>query len=356
MKPILRVDEVDRWVAEQRRMRRTIGYTCGAFDILHAGHVDYLFQARQLCDRLIVAVNSDRSVQSYKSVLRPLNPERERQQVIAALECVDAVTLLDAERPIHQLERWRPDLYVKGGDYRASGLRSAEAVEAYGGKVVVISVRVGTSTSAIIERAAALAVHAEPEKVGLARPERIIFLDRDGTIIRDTGFLHSPDFVELLPGAGEGLIRLQDLGFRLVIITNQQGIGLGYYTTRDFIAVNQAMLRLLAKYGVRISKIYHCPHSVADGCSCRKPEVLLFQRALEHYKVAASDCYVLGDSRSDIEAGHRLGSTTVYLGGNSDAVPSYRAASFLEAVGWIESRESNLPRDGEGRSEAAANR
>lgn len=345
MKPILQLKEVDRWIEEQKRCGRTIAYTCGTFDILHAGHVDYLCQARQLCDRLIVAVNSDRSVQSYKSALRPLNSEAERQQVIAGLECVDVVTLLDAERPIHQLARWRPDIYVKGGDYPASGLRSAQTVEAYGGRVVVIPVRVGTSTSGIIERAAAVACHAEPENAEPAERESIIFLDRDGTIIRDTGFLHDPDLVELLPGTGEGLARLQNLGFRLVIVSNQQGIGLGYYSARDFISVNQAMLRLLAKYGVKISKIYHCPHSVADGCACRKPEVLLFQRALEHYKVAGSNCYVLGDSKSDIEAGHRLGSTTVYLGGNCDVVPSYKADSFVQAVGWIEDRESDRRRD-----------
>jgi len=356
MKPILQLEEVDRWVEAQRRCGKRIAYTCGAFDIFHAGHANYLFQAHQLCDRLIVAVNSDRSVQSYKSGLRPLNSEAERQQVIAALECVDVVTLLDANRPIHQLTRWRPDVYVKGGDYTASGLRSAQAVEAYGGNVVVIPVTAGTSTSAIIERAAVLTLHADPERVGPAGPERIIFLDRDGTIIRDTGFLHAPDHVELLPGAGEGLARLQDLGFRLVVVTNQQGIGLGYYTTRDFIAVNQAMLRLLAKYGVRISKIYHCPHSVADGCSCRKPGVLLFQRAIDCYKVAASDCYVIGDSKADIEAGQRLGSITVCLADSCDATPFFKAASFLDAVGWIESREGMLPRDPEVRIEATANR
>ena len=103
-----------------------------------------------------------------------------------------------------------------------------------------------TSTSAMLDRIAAISNHAAPETVA-AKPARgVVLLDRDGTLIRDVPFLHDPAQVELLPGVGEGLAALQAAGFTLAIVTNQQGIGLGYYTTQQFIAVNQQLFRALA--------------------------------------------------------------------------------------------------------------
>ena len=93
---LLSPDQVGAWLTAERAEGRKIGFSCGSFDLLHPGHVQYLHLARQRCDRLLVAVNSDASVRRYKSPLRPINPERERMYVVAALESVDVVTLLDA--------------------------------------------------------------------------------------------------------------------------------------------------------------------------------------------------------------------------------------------------------------------
>ena len=112
-------EQVDEWLHGERAAGHRIGFTCGSFDLLHTGHVQYLSKARQQCDRLLVAVNSDASVQRYKSPLRPINPEQDRMTVVAALAAVDAVTLLEDDRPIHLLLRWKPDLYIKGGDYQS---------------------------------------------------------------------------------------------------------------------------------------------------------------------------------------------------------------------------------------------
>ena len=129
---------MDEWIRAERAAGRRIGFTCGSFDLLHAGHAQYLEKARASCDRLLVAVNSDASVRRYKSPLRPINPEGERMYVVAALAAVDAVTILDDDRPLSLLLRWKPDLYIKGGDYQSSSLRSAAAVEEYGGRVLLI--------------------------------------------------------------------------------------------------------------------------------------------------------------------------------------------------------------------------
>jgi len=332
---VLSHSEVDDWIRAERAAGHHIGFTCGSFDLLHAGHVQYLAKARSHCDRLLVAINSDESVRRYKSPFRPINPERERMYLVAALAAVDAVTNLDEDRPLSLLLRWKPDLYIKGGDYRASSLRSAAAVERYGGRVLLIPAEFATSTSAMLERVAALSRHAVPEHVSAEPARGLVLLDRDGTLIRDVPFLHDPTQVELLPGVGEGLAVLQAAGFALAIVTNQQGIGLGYYTTQEFIAVNQQLFRALAPFGVRIAKIYHCPHHAAEQCACRKPESGMVKRAVRELHVPVARTFLIGDTAADVGAGKTEGCRTVYLGQMESCPADYCAADFTDAVHWI---------------------
>ena len=337
---ILSHAQVDEWIADERAAGRRIGFTCGSFDLIHAGHVQYLAKARASCDRLLVAVNSDASVRRYKSPLRPINPEQERMSVVAALAAVDAVTTLDEDRPLSLLLRWKPDLYIKGGDYKSSSLRSAAAVEEYGGRVLLIPSDFGTSTSAMIDRIAAIANHAAPERVTPKAARGLVLLDRDGTLIRDVPFLHDPSQVELLPGVGEGLAALQAAGFALAIVTNQQGIGLGYYTPQEFIAVNQQLFRLLSPFGVRIAKIYHCPHTAGEECGCRKPESGMAKRAMKELQVPAGRTFLIGDTTADIGAGKAAGCQTVHVGQPADLRADYCAADFHDAVRWILERSA----------------
>lgn len=302
MAAVLSNDELKALVAEWRAAGLSIGFTCGAFDLLHAGHAAYLARARAKCDRLIVAVNSDDSVRSYKGPLRPIIPEQHRMTLVAGLASVDAVTPMPDRRPARLLELLKPDFYIKGGDYPEGSLRSAPVVEAYGGQTIIIPVEHTISTSEIVHRIEDLAIHAAPEPLPPRPPPRIVFLDRDGTILEQVHFLKDPSKVELIPGAGEALRRLQDAGFLLVVITNQQGLGLGYFIYDDFVAVNSEMFRQLSTHGVHISRVYFCPHSLSDQCSCRKPGTKLIERALEYYGADPKDCYLLGDSASDLEA------------------------------------------------------
>lgn len=334
---ILDREALQAWVSDQRSSVKKIGFTCGAFDILHAGHVEYLTQARGYCDALIVAVNSDSSIRTYKSGLRPINCEEHRLAVVAALQAVDAVTLMQEARPAELIQLLKPDLYIKGGDYSAENLRSKPLVEAYGGRVVCIPIYSQISTTAIIERAALIELHEKAPLERSAQPPRLIFLDRDGTLIRDIPFLHDPRRVELMPGVLEGLRELQDAGFTLVIITNQQGIGLGYYSEAEFIRVNQALLRQLAPAGIRIARIYYCPHSLADACACRKPGKLLIEKAVEYFETTYSACYLIGDSVSDCQAAASVGCSAILVSEESasETICSHRADSFQEAVNWI---------------------
>jgi D-glycero-D-manno-heptose 1,7-bisphosphate phosphatase len=257
-------------------------------------------------------VNSDESVRSYKDPRRPINPEAERMYVIAGLESVDAVTRMDDDRPLKLIERWKPDLYIKGGDYGSASLRSGPAVEAYGGRTVVIPPKFSLSTTAIFERIQALAVHAAPEKAPEREIRGLVLLDRDGTLVQDACF--DPSRVELLPGVAEALQMLQSAGFRLCILTNQQGIGLGYFGYQDFIDGNRRLLRALGESGVVIARIYFCPHSAADGCVCRKPAPGMIVRALRDENMPAERCFVIGDSAQDLEAAQAAGCAGFLVG------------------------------------------
>jgi rfaE bifunctional protein nucleotidyltransferase chain/domain len=315
---LLTHDQVDDWIRVARAAGEWIGFTCGSFDLMHPGHAQYLYRARQRCDRLLVAVNSDASVRRYKSPLRPINPERDRMYVVAALESVDAVTVLDDDRPLSLLLRWKPDLYLKGGDYEAAALRSAKAVEEYGGRAEVIASDFRTSTSATIERIAAIAAHRETARPVGEPPRGLALVDRDGTLIRDVPFLNDPERVELLPGAGEGLTELQAAGFAIAIVTNQQGIGLGYTTRQEMIAVNQRLFRELAPFGALISRVYYCPHTAADGCDCRKPGTAMVKRAMEEFGIPASRVVLIGDAAADIGAGNAAGCRVIRVEKDGD--------------------------------------
>lgn len=129
-----------------------IVFTNGCFDVLHRGHVELLRDARALGDVLVVGVNSDASVRRLKGADRPVNRAEDRAAVITALSCVDYVVVFEDDTPIQLITRLRPDVYVKGGDYRADLLPETPVVQQYGGRVQIIDYLPGRSTSAIIER------------------------------------------------------------------------------------------------------------------------------------------------------------------------------------------------------------
>ena len=126
-------------------------FTNGCFDILHVGHVRYLSEARALGDILVIGMNNDRSVRRLKGAGRPLVGERERAEVLAALEMVDYVTVFGEDTPAELIAELRPDILVKGGDYRAEEVVGKEIVEASGGRVAIIPLVKGRSTTGIIE-------------------------------------------------------------------------------------------------------------------------------------------------------------------------------------------------------------
>jgi D-beta-D-heptose 7-phosphate kinase/D-beta-D-heptose 1-phosphate adenosyltransferase len=139
-------------LADWRAQDLRIGFTNGVFDILHPGHIKVLAQARSRCDRLVVGLNSDASVRRLKGPSRPIQDERARAEVLAALEAVDLVAVFTGDTPIDLIRRVRPSVLVKGGDYRVDQVVGRDVVEAEGGEVIVVDLVPGFSTTRIVER------------------------------------------------------------------------------------------------------------------------------------------------------------------------------------------------------------
>lgn len=135
-----------------RKAGKKIVFTNGTFDILHAGHVDYLEKAKKFGAILIVGMNSDRSVKTYKDPSRPINPQQDRSRVLAALECVDHVVMFEEPTPLKLIVSVKPHVLVKGSDWKKSQIAGAREVESWGGQVRRVRLVPGRSTTAVIKK------------------------------------------------------------------------------------------------------------------------------------------------------------------------------------------------------------
>lgn len=149
---VLTLPQIEEQIAAWRRQGLKVGFTNGCFDLLHPGHVSLLSQARAACDRLIVALNSDSSVKRLKGDDRPVQNETARATVLASLANVDAVTLFTEDTPLTLIETLKPDVLIKGADYRLDQVIGADIVQAHGGRVVLADLTPGQSTTATIGR------------------------------------------------------------------------------------------------------------------------------------------------------------------------------------------------------------
>ncbi len=151
--------------------------------------------------------------------------------------------------------------------------------------------------------------------------DKIVFLDRDGTINEEVEYLHRPSDLVILPGVSAALKRLKEQGFRLVVVTNQAGVARGYYSESDVDQLHEYMNRLLAEDGAEIDHFFYCPHHPDYGigaykksCHCRKPDIGMFEMAENYFQVDKSHSYMVGDKLLDTEAGHKYGVSSVLVG------------------------------------------
>lgn len=172
--------------------------------------------------------------------------------------------------------------------------------------------------------------------------DRAIILDRDGVINDDPGYVHKIEDFKLLPGVIEALKSLKNQ-FKFIIISNQSGIGRGYYTKEDFHKFNNHLLNELKKHEINIEKTYFCPHSPEENCDCRKPNTTFIKQAKEEFNLDIQNSFVIGDHPHDIELGKNAGCKTIYLltghgEKHKDEItqkPDLIANNLLEAAQWI---------------------
>jgi D-glycero-D-manno-heptose 1,7-bisphosphate phosphatase len=176
---------------------------------------------------------------------------------------------------------------------------------------------------------------------------KVIVLDRDGTIVIDRHYLSDPAALEFEPGAAVGLRKMTDMGFRLVVITNQSGIARGMFSLARLNEVHERMRQMLRSIGVRLDGIYSCPHGPEEGCDCRKPNLELMRQASKELGFDMSQSIVIGDKDSDIEFGRRAGAVTMLIGQPGPRSPAAPAPDFVVenlnvAADIIGSREERL--------------
>jgi len=179
-----------------------------------------------------------------------------------------------------------------------------------------------------------------------------VFLDRDGVINEEVGYLDDPDALKLIPGAADAIRRLSRAHIPVIVISNQAGVARGYFPEQRVHQIHEALSRLLAANGARIDRYYYCPHHPTEGvgpyrldCECRKPEPGMLLKAAEEFGLNLRRCYLIGDKAIDIETGWRAGTHTILvLTGYGGEMwrnwsylfkPDHVAQNLQEAVEWI---------------------
>ncbi|MBI5393798.1 MAG: HAD family hydrolase [Verrucomicrobia bacterium] len=174
---------------------------------------------------------------------------------------------------------------------------------------------------------------------------RAVFIDRDGTLVEEIHYLHRPEDVIIVKGAAAALKKLRRAGFLIFIITNQAGIGRGYYTEADMQRVHRHLLGALGKDGAAVDGVYFCPHHPDDRCNCRKPSPKFLFDAAAQFKIQLADSFMIGDRIGDLEAGRRAGARSILVRTGygeeefkqaGDKLPADHVAKDLStAINWI---------------------
>ncbi|MBI4678714.1 MAG: HAD family hydrolase [Elusimicrobia bacterium] len=175
---------------------------------------------------------------------------------------------------------------------------------------------------------------------------RAVFLDRDGVLVEDTDYVHRVRALRVLPGAAEAVRRLNKAGLKVVVVSNQSGVGRGFFSLRTLQRINRALKERLDRGGARLDALYYCPHPPAGkggkGCACRKPRTALIERAAKRFGIELGGCYMVGDSTTDLVTARNAGCVGILVrtgkggrDGRFKAKPHVVCRDLLEAVEWI---------------------
>jgi D-glycero-D-manno-heptose 1,7-bisphosphate phosphatase len=173
-----------------------------------------------------------------------------------------------------------------------------------------------------------------------------VFLDRDGTINEEVHYLDDPEELCLIPGAAEAIRLLNDAGILTVVVSNQAGVGRGYFSATTVEAVHKQLAKQLAWHGAHVDAIYYCAHHPSERCGCRKPKTGMLVQAVREHRIDTQRSFMVGDKVSDLEAGRRVGCQTVLVltghgekareaCNNSSFQPDYVSIDLCDAAKWV---------------------
>ena len=306
----------------------------GSFDILHLGHIRALQEAKHQGDVLIVLLNSDKSIKSYKGPARPINSQKARTEVLSSVECIDYLVLFNGITPKKILAKIKPDIFCQGSDWGKDCIERG-VVEKYGGNVYVLKWAGNFSTSTLIRKI--IDIHSKPQ-------DGAVFLDRDGTInINRPEYLYRIEDFRFAPPAILALQKLSELDYKIIIVTNQSGIGRGYFKVSDVSKLHNWLINELKRNGIRIDRVYYCPHLPRDNCSCRKPKIGMLLKAAKDFNLSLAKSWLIGDDERDIITAREANLKTIKIGEKMNkklkVEPNYYVENLKEAVEIIISHE-----------------
>ena len=171
---------------------------------------------------------------------------------------------------------------------------------------------------------------------------KAVFIDRDGTLNIDHGYIDTPEELQLYPGVPEGIQLLKENGFLIIVVTNQSGIGRGFFCHETVGKIHEKLRQDLSKKGANIDAIYYCPHHPDDDCDCRKPKTGMMEQAIHDFDIDITSSFIIGDRASDIQAGLAMGCSTLLISHDqkqrlereetSSSDPDYIVDTFYKGV------------------------
>ena len=210
----------------------------------------------------------------------------------------------------------KPDIYLKGGDYKIDELEEAKLVSSWGGKAIVSPFHEGFSTTSLIKK-----IKLEPKKIDIKKKiNKAVFLDRDGVINKDTGYVSKCEDFVFLKSVTNALSEFARNDYKLIVVTNQSGIGRGYFKELDFLKICSFMNSYLIEKKIFIDAIYYCPHhpnatieKYKIVCNCRKPECGMIIKASQDLGINLEESILIGDKLSDMQAAYKAGIPNRYF-------------------------------------------
>lgn len=319
--------EIGEIIQRLKKQGKKIVTYNGSFDLLHSGHIASIHEAKEQGDILIIPINSDKSIRTYKGPNRPIVSQGDRAKILAALESVDYVTIFDDINPKKILALLKPNIHCNGLDWGKNCIER-ETVEQNGGRIHILKWKKDQSSSRLIKKI--LDMYKKPSR-------KAVFFDRDGTInLNKDGYIHKIEDFEFTPHALEGLRALTKTDYEIIILTNQSGIGRGYYTKDDFKKLNDWMLGFLKEKGIKITKTYYCPHVDENHCECRKPNIGMLLWAVRDFDISLNDSWFIGNDSRDVVMGREANVKTIKIGEKMpDALrlePNYHVNDIQEAA------------------------